>query len=223
MTKPAQWKKLVVGMREVNPADLLANPKNWRIHPSAQREALRGSIHELGYGDPVEVQEGTDMVLDGHLRVALAIQEEQETITVLDLRFETDAEADQYLLTKDPIAAMANADRDQLTALLEDVSTGEAAVQTMLADMAEREGLTPREPFDAVAEWQGMPEYENDDLRPIKQVVVSFATEDAVREFARLVGGAISPGGSTSIWFPLREKRDFGNLTYLSDDDSDDA
>jgi len=137
----AQWKKLAVRMREVDPRSLTANPKNWRIHSAAQREALRGSIHELGYGDPVELMDGTDLILDGHLRVDLAIQEGQETISVVDMAFETEADADQYLLTKDPIAAMANADRDQLAALLEDVSTGEAAVQAMLADMAEREGI----------------------------------------------------------------------------------
>jgi len=142
MEKTAQWKKLAVRMRDVDPRSLTANPKNWRIHGAAQREALRGSIHELGYGDPVELMDGTDLILDGHLRVDLAIQEGQETITVVDMALYTDAEADQYLLTKDPIAAMATADKERLDTLMRGVSTGEAGLQAMLADMAEREGIT---------------------------------------------------------------------------------
>ena len=142
MAKPAQWKKLAVRMREVDPRSLTTNPKNWRIHGADQREALRGSIHELGYGDPVELMDGTDLILDGHLRVDLAIQEGQETITVVDMALYTDAEADQYLLTKDPIAAMATSDRDKLDTLMRENATGEAGLQAMLAEMAAREGIT---------------------------------------------------------------------------------
>jgi len=152
MAKPAQWKKLAVRMRDVDPRSLTTNPKNWRTHGAAQREALRGSIHELGYGDPVELMDGTDLILDGHLRVDLAIQEGQETITVVDMALYTESEADQYLLTKDPIAAMANSDKERLDTLMRDVSTGEAAVQAMIAEMAEREGLTqPTAPDDFVS------------------------------------------------------------------------
>jgi len=199
MAKPAQWKKLAVRMRDVDPRSLTTNPKNWRIHGAAQREALRGSIHELGYGDPVELMDGTDLILDGHLRVDLAIQEGQETITVVDMALYTESEADQYLLTKDPIAAMANADKERLDTLMRENSTSEAAVQAMLAAMAEREGITP--PFDAAAEWQGMPEFHQEDKTAAHQCIVNFATEEDMRAFEAFLGQRI-PQDRKSIWYP---------------------
>ena len=143
MANPEQWKKLALRLREVDPRSLTANPKNWRVHSPAQRAALRGSINELGYGDPVELMDGTDLILDGHLRVDLAIEEGQETISVVDMALYTEAEADQYLLTKDPIAAMATSDNARLESLMRDNTTAEAGLQAMLAEMAEREEITP--------------------------------------------------------------------------------
>ena len=34
------------------PLEFLANPKNWRTHPAAQQDALRGVLAEIGYGPP---------------------------------------------------------------------------------------------------------------------------------------------------------------------------
>jgi type V secretory pathway adhesin AidA len=36
----AEWRNRIVGSGTEDPEKLLANPKNWRIHPKAQREAL---------------------------------------------------------------------------------------------------------------------------------------------------------------------------------------
>src|ERR1700736_3129931 len=35
--------------KRVRAADLVPNPKNWRRHPKAQSEALRGLLSEIGY------------------------------------------------------------------------------------------------------------------------------------------------------------------------------
>jgi len=36
------------------PADqFLANPHNWRIHPEAQRQALKGVLDSIGFAAPV--------------------------------------------------------------------------------------------------------------------------------------------------------------------------
>lgn len=141
MAVPKQWRSRIVRYGRMDPAQLLANPKNWRVHPSAQRDALKGTINHIGFTDAVELQDGTDMVLDGHLRVALALQEQQLEIDVvwLDLN---DEEADDYLATKDPLSAMAFADSDKLQELMDAVSIQDAAVLQMLADLAEQNGIT---------------------------------------------------------------------------------
>ena len=38
-----KWRNRIVGHDEVDAKSLLANPKNWRIHPKNQVDALAGS------------------------------------------------------------------------------------------------------------------------------------------------------------------------------------
>lgn len=142
------WKNRIVEYADVSPDQLLANPKNFRRHPGPQQNALQGMIDEVGYLDPVLCQKSTGMVIDGHLRVELAMRANQSTLPVayVDL---TDAEADLALATYDPIGALAYADTEQLKALLDDVSTGDAAVMAMLSELAAKEGIVPPD-FDPV-------------------------------------------------------------------------
>lgn len=49
------WRNRIVGSEQVPPTDLLANPNNWRTHPPKQRDALRGSLSEVGWVQQVIV------------------------------------------------------------------------------------------------------------------------------------------------------------------------
>ena len=49
-----------------------ANPANWRTHPGSQRDALRGSLTEVGWVAEVIVNTVTGHLVDGHLRVEQA-------------------------------------------------------------------------------------------------------------------------------------------------------
>ncbi len=118
MTKrEAIWRNRIVGYGDASPDQLMANPKNWRMHGARQQEALRAAIGLVGFLDPVIVQRGTDMVVDGHLRVMLAMRHGEETIPVqyVDL---TDEECDLVLATFDPIGDLAESDDEMLAELL---------------------------------------------------------------------------------------------------------
>ncbi len=130
------WTNRIVDHGEVDPATIAAHPRNWRAHPKAQAAALLGAIHDVGVVRSVTINRRTGFLVDGHLRVALAIQEGQASIPVeyVDL---SEAEELEALATLDPIGALATADREKLDELLRDVQSGEAAVQAMLAEIAE--------------------------------------------------------------------------------------
>jgi DNA modification methylase len=133
--------------RRVQAKDLVPNPKNWRRHPKAQVEALRGLLTEIGYADALLVRELADgrlMLIDGHLRAATT-PDALVPVLVLDV---TEAEADKLLATLDPLAAMAESDSERIKELLATVSTDSEAVQELLKRTAgERvwELLHPRE------------------------------------------------------------------------------
>jgi DNA modification methylase len=128
-------------LRRVPARELLPNPKNWRTHPLAQQDALKGLLAELGYCDALlgrELATGQLQLIDGHLRCETT-PDMEVPVLVLDV---TEEEADKLLLTLDPLASLAEANRDALTALLASVETDSAAVQALLTDLAAGE-ITP--------------------------------------------------------------------------------
>lgn len=136
------WRNRITGSGEEAPDQLLANPKNFRRHPRHQQDALRGVLEEVGWVQEVIVNTTTGHLVDGHLRVELALRDGAASVPVKYVSLSESEEA-LILATLDPIAALAYADKDTLDALLRDVSTGDAAVQQMLAELAEREGVIP--------------------------------------------------------------------------------
>jgi hypothetical protein len=133
----------ILELRRVPARELIPNPRNWRRHPKAQREALRGVLSEIGYAGALLARQTPEglMLIDGHLR-AETTPEMEVPVLVLDV---TEAEADKILLTLDPLAAMADADTEALKALLADVSTEDDAVKEMLAALTKEPPVSPDE------------------------------------------------------------------------------
>ena len=134
------WRSRIVAHGEEAPDQLLANPKNWRVHPKEQQAALEGVLDEVGWVQDVVVNRRTGHLVDGHLRVSLALRREEPSVPVVYVDLSEQEEA-LVLAALDPVAAMAAADKEKLDLLLHEVQTSSAGVQAMLADLAEREGL----------------------------------------------------------------------------------
>jgi ParB-like chromosome segregation protein Spo0J len=127
-------------LRRVPASQLQPNPKNWRKHPEAQANALRGLLAEVGIASAVlarETPEGGLMLIDGHLRTE-TLHNAEIPVLVLDV---TEEEADKILATFDPLGAMAESDADALRALLEEVETGSQELADMLTALAEDAGI----------------------------------------------------------------------------------
>lgn len=196
------WQNRIVGSGEEAPDQLLANPVNWRVHPRHQQEALAGVLDEVGWVQQVIVNQRTGHLIDGHLRVALAMRRGEPKVPVLYVDLDPEEEA-LVLATLDPLAAMAAADAEKLDELLRDVSTSEAAVQEMLSMLAAQNGLLPPDDFNPEDEWVGMPAYEQEDKRPAGRITVYFQTREAIAEFGRLIGQGITEK-TKWVWFPAR-------------------
>lgn len=129
-SEPRQWRNRIIGHDEVDAEQLLAHPKNWRIHPQHQQEALAGVLDSVGWVQQVVVNRRTNFVLDGHLRAALAISRgEKVPVVYVDL---SEEEESLVLATLDPVSALAVTDQDKLNELLGDIDTANAAIDQML-------------------------------------------------------------------------------------------
>ena len=120
-------------LRRVKASDLIPNPKNWRTHPVAQQDALRGVLAEVGYADALLARETAEglMLVDGHLR-AETTPDSEVPVLVLDIN---EAEADLMLATLDPLAAMAGRDEARLAELLATVSSDNKTVNNLLESL----------------------------------------------------------------------------------------
>ena len=136
----------IMDFRRVPAGTLVSNPRNWRTHPPAQRDALRGVLEEVGYAGALlvrELPEGSLMLIDGHLRAELT-PDQDVPVLVLDV---TESEADTLLATFDPISALAGADRLVLDQVLGRVRSENAAVQALLASLTKCTGSEDSESF----------------------------------------------------------------------------
>ena len=122
-------------LRRVKASRLCPHPKNWRRHPAAQADAMRGVLTEIGYADALLVRElpdGSLQLIDGHLRAEIT-PDMEVPVLVVDL---DEQEAAKLLALHDPLAELAETNDEVLADLLSEVETENEAVRVVLGQMA---------------------------------------------------------------------------------------
>lgn len=183
-TTPDRWRNRIKRRGSANPASLKANPLNWRTHPPAQRDALIELLDTVGWVQQIIVNETTGHVLDGHLRVDIAIERGEKSVPVGYVELTEDEER-LVLATLDTITGMAEVDTDTLDALLATISPDSgSAIDAMLAELSGRGVAVPTGGFpsglNAAPQLQGL-EYrviiECDDEEQQRALIERFEEE----------------------------------------------
>lgn len=65
-------------------------------------------------------------------------------------------------------------------------------------------------------EWIGMPEFVQEDLDPVQQIMVSFETREDVEKFAELTKQKLTYK-TKSIWYPESSKEKPSNFIYIDE------
>lgn len=137
------WQNRITRYGEQAADQFLANPLNPRRHPQPQRDAVKGSLDTLGWIAPVIVNKRTGYMIDGHERVMQALEQGDDTpVPFIEVDLSEDEER-LALASFDWITQMAAYDRDSLDTLLKQVNTDDAALQSLLSELAMNEGITP--------------------------------------------------------------------------------
>ena len=125
---PVIWQNRITRYGEAAPGELLANEKNWRTHPQAQQDALEGALRTVGVVQNIIVNERSGKLLDGHLRVEMAIRSGQPTvpITFVDL---SDEEEALILATIDPVTGLAGTNQELLDSLITDIRLSDLGME----------------------------------------------------------------------------------------------
>jgi ParB-like chromosome segregation protein Spo0J len=177
----------IVGHGEVAPAELVPNPRNWRVHPQAQVDALGAILGDVGWVTDVIVNRRTGYLVDGHARVAVAVQRGEASVPVVYVDL-SEEEEQKVLATLDPLAAMAEADHGALEDLLATVTTEDPALAAMLEALSEESA--PRPELDPYTQKVTSPIYEPVAERP---AVAALYDASRAQELAAEIGAADIP------------------------------
>ena len=197
--------------KRVKVADLIDNPKNWRKHPDAQRNALGGLLESVGWADAVLARETKDglMLIDGHLRKELAA-DSKVPVLVLDV---TEAEADLILATHDPLTSMAETDQALLDELVQGLEIDNDETQKMLDELASDPVIEVVE--DEVPELPEEPTTKTGDLFALGDHRLLCGDSTSAEDVARLMDGAKASVCFTSP--PYGQQRDYTEESDVTD------
>jgi hypothetical protein len=194
---------------------LIPYARNARTHNAAQVSQIAASIREWGWTMPVLVDEqGT--IIAGHGRVLAGHQLQVEQVPVVVARGWSETQKRAYTLADNKLAL--NADWDAGMLKLEMLDLRNLGVDLGLTGFQDFEvkSLLAVGVEDPAKEWDGMPEHHQDDLTSYRSLVVHFADQEALDEFARLLGQDI-PDKAPFIWFPPVERQNAHALVYASE------
>ncbi len=169
-------------LRRVAACDLRPNPKNWRLHPESQQNALRKMLAEIGMANACvarELPDGSLMLLDGHLR-AETMASSLIPVIVLDV---SEEEGDKILATLDPIAGMAKTNHEAFAAL----SEGFEEISQRLKEINEAERTVEIPPDD--------PQH----TEPAVRMVQLFFDQDNIEEFHQLADRLSAEYGTEGV------------------------
>ena len=179
----------IKSLRYVEASKLKPDPRNWRKHPKAQRNALSAILDRIGWAGAVIARETPRglVLVDGHLRADLDPKAKIPTLIVdLDER-----ESGEVIATLDPLSAMAQANKSALDSLLLGISadSGKGIISLLESMHGARLGLESGEP-DAVPELPAKPISKLGDLWLLgkHRLMCGDSTDEA--SVSRLLGGA---------------------------------
>lgn len=124
----------IVDLERVRGSDILEHPDQFRFHPRAERDALRGIVEEIGIADVLvayrsERAAGALVLINGHMRVS-EVPDAEWPVVVVDL---DDQEADIMIASMDAMSGMGSiGDPGKHAVLLERIKAKAPGLQSML-------------------------------------------------------------------------------------------
>ena len=201
----------MVGHGKVDPDSLTGNPRNHRLHPMKQRAVVSASIKELGFLKSVLVNTNTGYIVDGHARVWEALDEKQRleragldsSSVLVDVEYVelTEEEELKALLLLDASSELADVDRAKVQELASMVDFASVDLLAFADEMTLNFGNLVD---DKQGEWQGMPEFNNQEIKEV-QLIVYFPSLEAKILFCQKVEQTVTKE-TKFVWFPKESK-----------------
>ena len=195
--------------------------KPWDRNPRKNQPAIKpvaDSIRRFGFGAPIIARKADGEIIAGHTRILAA---ESLGLTRVPVRYlDLDpAEAHLLALADNKLNEKAEWDTAEVGRILSEYGLDDAALagwdsaelDKMAAEIAGDTGVN-----DPEAEWQGMPEFVQEDKTAFRSIIVHFGSPEDVQSFLRLIGQPRLSDKAKFTWYPERERADLEALRYES-------
>jgi len=182
------YRNRIISSGIANPKELIANPKNWRRHPVHQKEVLDEVLSTVGWVQEVIVNKDTGLIVDGHLRVELAVAKGESEIPVKYVSLSVKEEA-TVLATIDPIAALAETDKNAIQELADFVNAKADSDIGLLLESLVHNASIDAELMQSVNSDIDVPFHESSvfEEKPTKQPAVFFnVSEDTKKKWMKM-------------------------------------
>jgi ParB-like chromosome segregation protein Spo0J len=198
---------------------LIPYASNSRTHSDAQVAQIAASIKEFGWTNPILI-DGENTIIAGHGRLLAARKLGLDKVPAIVLDHLTKPQQRALVIADNQLALNAGWDSEMLKAEIENLKLDDFDIDLLAFSDAELSALFLEKEdgkTDADEEWQGMPEFEDEDPC-FRKVIVSFDTPEDVAEFFSIIGQS-DTGKTKSIWFPEKERRDLESLRWAEDEE----
>lgn len=109
---------VVCKWEELDPSQLKAASRRVRSHPAHKRKMMQSSLEAFGIISPIAIN-ASNVVVDGHLRVELALKLGLPTVPIIRVEHMTDAELRAYAIAANKLPSVSNWDDNALRLELE--------------------------------------------------------------------------------------------------------
>lgn len=183
----------------VDTDDIKPHPKNTNKHTTEQIDKLVRTFEIDGFRDPLVVSRKTNYIISGHGRYEAAKKHGIIEIPVVFQEFRDETHEIECMIRFNSLAEYSFLDLEQIDSIIKesDINIDELFIQNFNYDFEDAN--------DAFEEWEGMPEYDNEDLSAKFSTKVNFRDENDMKEFAKLIGQKLT-NKTRSIWYPEKER-----------------
>lgn len=177
--------------------------KNARLHNDEQVEKLADSLQEFGFTNPVLIDEN-NVIIAGHGRILAANKLGLKEVPVRKLLHLTENQKKAYRLADNRLAEIGGGwDQILLSGEVVELKEENYDLGVLGFDATYLNSLlnVGEVVEDASGEWVGMPEFDQGDVKPHREILVKFSCKEHVQEFANLIRQNITEHTSR-LWFP---------------------
>lgn len=188
---------------------------NNRTHPTEQINRLANSISEFGFNQPLVIDE-KNIILVGHGRFAAAKKLGLVEVPVIIKKKLTETQKKAYRILDNKLSSDSVWDLNNLELELTELSENSFNMKDWGLDSLQLMFGDPLSNEDTEKEWEGMPEYIQEDSHAQYSIKVNFYTEQDLNDFGELINQKITTK-TRSINFPYIENLDLKSIKVVDE------